>query len=198
MFQTKLKMLREAAGYKSQQSFAKAFGVAQSTVGGWESGNREPDHETTKKLADFFNVPVDFLIEDECSPVVVDKDGKMLWAENPLSVLISQYHMSPDVLASISGTSLDTVSEWLNSSSSPSDEEYQQIADFFEIDIEEFKKGRIPFTTSKEVQLKVYGITDMRYAAYGLRSGFSKKDIDVIQKFLTKTLEEIEDTSAKE
>ena len=37
MFRTKIRTLREAAGYKSQQSFADAFGVAQSTVGGWES-----------------------------------------------------------------------------------------------------------------------------------------------------------------
>lgn len=62
MFQTRLRELREAAGYKSQQAFADAFGVAQSTVGGWEAGKREPNYETTMRLARFFGVSVDSLL----------------------------------------------------------------------------------------------------------------------------------------
>ena len=62
MFQTRLKELREHAGYSSQQSFADAFGVAQSTVGGWESGKREPKFDTTIRLADFFGVTLDYLL----------------------------------------------------------------------------------------------------------------------------------------
>lgn len=61
MFRLKLKELRERAGY-SQYSFAEAFGVAQSTVGGWESGKREPKFETMQKIADFFGVSVDYLL----------------------------------------------------------------------------------------------------------------------------------------
>lgn len=71
MFQTKLRELRELSGYKSQQAFADAFGVAQSTVGGWESGKREPNYETTIRLAEFFNVPIGRLLDaekpDDCS-----------------------------------------------------------------------------------------------------------------------------------
>ena len=62
MFQTRLRELRESAGYKSQQAFADAFGVAQSTVGGWEAGKREPNYETTMRLARFFDVSVDDLL----------------------------------------------------------------------------------------------------------------------------------------
>ena len=62
VFQTRLKELREAAGYKSQQAFADVFGVAQSTVGGWEAGKREPNYETTMRLARFFGVSVDDLL----------------------------------------------------------------------------------------------------------------------------------------
>lgn len=65
MFQTRLRELREAAGYKSQQAFANAFGVAQSTVGGWESGKREPNYETTVRLSRFFGVPVGYLLGTE-------------------------------------------------------------------------------------------------------------------------------------
>ena len=65
MFRTRIRELRESAGYKSQKSFADAFGVAQSTVGNWEAGTREPNHETVQKLADFFHVPVGYLLGKE-------------------------------------------------------------------------------------------------------------------------------------
>lgn len=66
-FPIRLKELREESGYSSQQAFANAFGVAQSTVGGWESGSRTPTLEVTKQLAQFFKVSTDYLcgnIED--------------------------------------------------------------------------------------------------------------------------------------
>ena len=69
VFQIRLKELREATGL-SQYSFAKQFGVAQSTVGSWEAGKREPNFATAQRLADFFNVSVDYLLgrTDEKSP----------------------------------------------------------------------------------------------------------------------------------
>lgn len=62
MFQTRLKELREAAGYKSQQSLADALGISQSTVGNWESGRRSPKRTTAIQLAKFFGVSVDYLL----------------------------------------------------------------------------------------------------------------------------------------
>lgn len=53
----------------SQYVFAKDFGIAQSTVGGWESGKREPNFETVQKLADYFNVSVDYLLGRDEAPV---------------------------------------------------------------------------------------------------------------------------------
>lgn len=68
MFRIRLKELREENGYTSQAAFAKAFGVAQSTVGGWESGAREPNFETMIKLANFFHVTVDYLVGNVNDP----------------------------------------------------------------------------------------------------------------------------------
>lgn len=67
MFRIRLKELREKAGY-SQYSFADKFGVAQSTVGSWESGKREPNFETMQRLADFFGVSVDYLLGRDSIP----------------------------------------------------------------------------------------------------------------------------------
>ncbi len=61
-FSLRLKEARELRGYKSQQAFADAFGVAQSTVGNWEAAAREPNLETMKRLASFLNVTVDWLL----------------------------------------------------------------------------------------------------------------------------------------
>lgn len=61
MFSLRLKKLREEAGY-SQYTFADAFGCAQSTVGSWEAGRREPPFSTLVKIADFFGVTTDYLL----------------------------------------------------------------------------------------------------------------------------------------
>ena len=82
MFQIKLKELRERGGY-SQYSFAKAFGVAQSTVGNWEAGKREPNYETTQRLADFFKVSLDYLLgrtEESARILEIPEDFKGVYA----------------------------------------------------------------------------------------------------------------------
>lgn len=61
MFSLQLKALRENAGL-SQRELAAKLGVAPSTIGMWESGQREPDFGTLLQLAEFFNVSVDCLI----------------------------------------------------------------------------------------------------------------------------------------
>lgn len=61
-FRFRIHELREAHGYKSQQSFAKDFDVAQSTVGGWESGSREPDFDMVIRLSEFFGTTTDDII----------------------------------------------------------------------------------------------------------------------------------------
>lgn len=79
MFQTRLRELRESAGFKSQQAFADAFGVAQSTVGNWEAGKREPNYETTMRLARFFGVSIDNLLglEIKKEPAPVTEGGSI-------------------------------------------------------------------------------------------------------------------------
>ena len=61
MFIERLKQLRTASGI-TQSALAQAFSVAQSTVGMWESGRREPDFDTLQGLAHFFGVTSDYLL----------------------------------------------------------------------------------------------------------------------------------------
>lgn len=112
MFQIRLKELREAAGY-SQYSFAREFGVAQSTVGGWEAGKREPNFETIQRIADFFGVSVDYLLgraDEKKSPALTKKDErdieKILAAakiqlENQEGLMFDGDPASPEAIESI-------------------------------------------------------------------------------------------------
>jgi transcriptional regulator with XRE-family HTH domain len=60
-FRIRVKQLREEK-HISQYDLAEVLGIAQSTVGNWEAGKREPNYETTMRLADFFGVSLDYLL----------------------------------------------------------------------------------------------------------------------------------------
>ena len=60
-FNEMLKYLRQRAGY-SQQDLADLLKISQSTIGMYEQGRRSPDYETLEKIADIFNVDMNFLM----------------------------------------------------------------------------------------------------------------------------------------
>lgn len=57
----RLKELRLQHGY-TQKELAIKLNVAQNTLCNWENGNRTVDEPTLQKLADFFDVSVDYLL----------------------------------------------------------------------------------------------------------------------------------------
>lgn len=71
LFRIRLKELREENGFHSQQALADKLGLSQSTIGNWEAGRREPDHEMLRKLANLFHVTVDYLIGNVNDPFFI-------------------------------------------------------------------------------------------------------------------------------
>jgi transcriptional regulator with XRE-family HTH domain len=61
VFQEKLKSLRSARGM-SQLALAKQLGLSQQTVASWESRGTEPDYATLVRIADIFDVAIDYLL----------------------------------------------------------------------------------------------------------------------------------------
>lgn len=57
----KLRELRKEKGI-SLKELGAAMGVAESTMSLYENGKRQPDYETLLKLAEYFNVTVDYLL----------------------------------------------------------------------------------------------------------------------------------------
>lgn len=75
-FNENLKVARERKGI-SQKELAENIGVAKSTYSLYESGNREPNVQTIKKIADVLNVSADELlgIDDEPQTIAAHFDG---------------------------------------------------------------------------------------------------------------------------
>ncbi|MDF9482603.1 helix-turn-helix transcriptional regulator [Bacillus cereus] len=82
MFGNKLHSLRKERKLR-QEDMAKHLGIARTTYAMYEQGNREPDYTTLQKLADFFNVSVDYLLgrtDEKVNSDVFLKDPELnLW-----------------------------------------------------------------------------------------------------------------------
>lgn len=59
----KLKKLRENKNLL-QKDISKDLNIATSTIGMYEQGRREPDNATLKKIANYFNVSTDYLLDN--------------------------------------------------------------------------------------------------------------------------------------
>lgn len=56
-----IKQLRDRADIQ-QNEFAKKIGVSNVVLSRYESGERKPDYDTLQKIADFFDVSIDYLL----------------------------------------------------------------------------------------------------------------------------------------
>lgn len=176
MFRVRIRELREKAGYKSQQSFADAIGVAQTTVAGWEGGTREPKYGRIISLANFFSVSVGYLIGQTNSPEIVDEDpaGRTVTAPNPISLLCSQYCITADILSKIASIDFTLAEQLLNGGPFFPKELYQQLSksqikkilSFFELDPTEplDNTTRIPLYPKPSVMEKSNRLFHSRYS----------------------------------
>lgn len=60
-FGERLSKLRKEKGL-SQAEFGRLFNLGQSTIGMYETNKREPDTNTIKQFAEYFNVSTDYLL----------------------------------------------------------------------------------------------------------------------------------------
>ncbi|MBP1554102.1 MAG: helix-turn-helix transcriptional regulator [Oscillospiraceae bacterium] len=64
----RLKKLREDKGI-TQLKLAMDLNMNQNNISRYEKGTREADYETLIKLADYFDVSIDYLLERTDNPV---------------------------------------------------------------------------------------------------------------------------------
>lgn len=61
MFGERLKELRKSKSHLTQLDMAKYLGIAKTTYASYEQGKRTPDADIQNKIADYFNVTLDYL-----------------------------------------------------------------------------------------------------------------------------------------
>ena len=64
MLNEKLRKLRKDKK-KNQKQIADFLNIAQTTYSAYEVGNVQPSFETLKKLADYYNVSISYLLEEK-------------------------------------------------------------------------------------------------------------------------------------
>lgn len=70
----------------SQSDLAKIFSVNQNTISRWEKGERSPDPDQLKTIAQYFEVSVDYLIGNEEPKKKIPKDLKKLLDEEEITL----------------------------------------------------------------------------------------------------------------
>jgi len=74
-FPKRLKSLREEKQLY-QKDLADALGLSRSTITAYEAGKREPDQATLKRIANLFEVSVDYLIGNTDNRVIPENAEK--------------------------------------------------------------------------------------------------------------------------
>ena len=76
MNQARIRELRERREI-AQKALAIDLGVSQATVSNWESGHKVPSARSTRRLADYFGVSMDYLMGyDDTEPVQTSEEQK--------------------------------------------------------------------------------------------------------------------------
>lgn len=122
-FKDRLKLLREEKGW-SKTEVAKKLGISYSAYSNYEYGNREPNQEMTKRIANIYEVSVLYLLEgkkihtelpidefkDKISKILdnnkLTKNEKMIEIQNQLEV--NQLNLLKNSLYKLSAEDLST------------------------------------------------------------------------------------------
>lgn len=69
----------------SQQQLADIIGVSQQSINKYENHNTEPDIETLKTLANYFNTSIDYLVGYTSDEGIIDNKSELLGIFNAMT-----------------------------------------------------------------------------------------------------------------
>lgn len=125
----KIKQLRRQH-HLSQEDFASKIGVSQTTVTAWETGKAEPASSIIVKIANYFNISTDFILEvnDSKPPFVLGTNIKQLRRS---------HNLNQSDLGKILNVSQQAVTAWETNRSIPGADTLLFIADYFKVSADE-------------------------------------------------------------
>ena len=92
-FGQKLRKLRKKFNM-TQENVADCIHVSRSTIAGYETKNRQPSHEKLTALADLFQVPVDYLLDDTENEISLSPSKLAIHSEEEISFLLRYRNLS--------------------------------------------------------------------------------------------------------
>lgn len=124
---SRLKELRSFHGIK-QRDIAELLGIDRTTYGKYETGASEPDFNTIERIADFYNVTVDYLF------------GRSNGVNNVFSIRLKMLRKEHDItqeeLANSIGVSRSAVSMWEIAASQPDNDLLLKISQVLNVSID--------------------------------------------------------------
>lgn len=97
-FKTVFKELRLSVGL-SQDEMAKKLGVSRSTIGMYETGARKPDSEMLEKVADMFNIDIDYLLGRTQKTTLLPETIGKYYLNDETARIAQQIYDDPDLHA---------------------------------------------------------------------------------------------------
>lgn len=75
-FADKLRALR-LENNMTQEYVAKQLNMSRSTIAGYETKNRQPSHEKLAAFANLFHVSIDYLLNDDPTPITLTESREL-------------------------------------------------------------------------------------------------------------------------
>lgn len=72
-FANNLKQLRQGR-HMTQEALARYLNVTRPTIAGYETKNKQPDYDKLQKIAEYFEVSIDYLLTGNETSVLVESD----------------------------------------------------------------------------------------------------------------------------
>ncbi len=126
-----LKTLRESSKI-SQDKLSKIIGVSRSTVAMWETNSSQPDIDTLIKLANFFNVSLDYLLERTTEPLPEKKEGMQMRAKD----IRNELNISQADVAKHIGVSQQAYANYERGARQPDIDTLIKLANFFNVSLD--------------------------------------------------------------
>ncbi|MGE5586278.1 MAG: helix-turn-helix domain-containing protein [Bacillota bacterium] len=133
VFARRLAKLRAARGL-SQYRLAELLGFSRGQISNYEQGSREPDHATLQKLADFFDVSIDYLLGRTDDPRLATPIQDLVTAARRLQAIRVSRDWSQQDLASRLGITVPQLARYESGLERLPDELVDRLAEVFEVD----------------------------------------------------------------
>lgn len=135
-FNEALSYLRKRDGL-SQVELAQKLGLCRSAISMYEKGNRTPDLDLLKKIAEFFNVDMNFISaygqwKSENKSDHVEENQRRIFSSNLKNILAEHSKSQSEVAAAIA-VSPQTFNTWTQGIAIPRIGSMQKLADYFNV-----------------------------------------------------------------